>query len=455
MFRFTFLRINSIIPIIVNLYPKTLALNGSLRSSFGFTLIERMLPNLGFDPEFKKLLESKPLKFLFDTSDVMMYFEGKVQKKRQNYILSTQKFDFWREKLNKKNLIFPINPNLAISPLFREESNYTGYYFFEASNFIDDLIHQFTIYYNLRIPSKAKKILNTLFCFGKLFKLAEGRMFKQLLLQRVRKKLEISTNKHIASFFLKKFILKNQNTSFPKFNAFKPKKFLEIYHWFLEKAGYLHYGKINTGVFLIWRSMIKYLESLQQEEQFRNKKGKLLENWCYEQAATRGFSAKKLILRNKGRKPTQNYSEMKKQIEDFSGPILKFEFEFPQKKQKYSFAEYDLLFKIKAHLFIFEMKATAAPIKEHGDYFNWIGMFNYNLAKLNSITELLKDAIKTNLVNDGFFQGIKHYHSFIIQTEGLISNVYVMIPQGYVKFLDIIKDYIEKNALDEFLFNLL
>ncbi|TKJ23364.1 MAG: hypothetical protein CEE43_04300 [Promethearchaeota archaeon Loki_b32] len=38
---------------------------------------------------------------------------------------------------------------------------------------------------------------------------------------------------------------------------------------------------MKSPVLLIWRSMIKYFEELQQDEYFRNLKGKMLERWCF------------------------------------------------------------------------------------------------------------------------------------------------------------------------------
>lgn len=44
--------------------------------------------------------------------------------------------------------------------------------------------------------------------------------------------------------------------------------------------------------------MIKYLEFLQNEKEFKLKKEPILENWCYLKVLEFGFQAEKIILRN-------------------------------------------------------------------------------------------------------------------------------------------------------------
>ncbi len=93
-----------------------------------------------------------------------------------------------------------------------------------------------------------------------------------------------------------------------KYNLFDGRIFLtQNNHIFTKKAGYEHLGNMRTGVLLVWRSFIKYVEYLQKTDSFRNYKGNLLENWGLEIAQSQKQSAEKVILKNKNQTPTKKY----------------------------------------------------------------------------------------------------------------------------------------------------
>ena len=132
-------------------------------------------------------------------------------------------------------------------------------------------------------------------------------------------------------------------------------------------AGYNHYGIIRTGAYLIWRALIKYIESLQEDDEFRSVKGKLLEKWAYEKAIDYDFDAIKLILINPKRDPTPRYKDMKEEIETFPGESLEIKAEFPEGDKSY-YHEIDLVFRVKDNLYLFECKGTRARIGEEGRF---------------------------------------------------------------------------------------
>ena len=179
---------------------------------------------------------------------------------------------------------------------------------------------------------------------------------------------------------------------------------------------------IHTGVFLIWRAMIKYMETLHREDEFRNTKGMLLENWCYEQALNKGFEVRKIIITNTNKTPTNKYKLMKEQIQDFNGLVEGHSFKFPKGHEQFYFGEFDIVIRIKEFLVLIECKGTIAPIQEGGDYLTWTSNYHKNMTILDSKTQALEFGIKNNLIKNDFLSGIKEYVPLMIQTEGIFSE---------------------------------
>ena len=166
--------------------------------------------------------------------------------------------------------------------------------------------------------------------------------------------------------------MKKEEITFPSaIKDFNSRGFIEEYNEFLTYALYQISGFCYTGTFLVWRALVKYLESLQSEKEFQKQKGILLENWCKDRAEEAGFQTIKIILRNTRKTPSPIYNKMKQQIRNFTGKMLEIEVPFP-KNYKPTFHEIDFAFKIENSLCIFECKSTRVPKGAFGDLVYWI-----------------------------------------------------------------------------------
>ena len=198
--------------------------------------------------------------------------------------------------------------------------------------------------------------------------------------------------------------------------------------------------------------MIKYLESLQNENTFKTEKGLLFENWCCNKAIEFGFQPEKIILINKHKPLSSIYDKMKEQTKDFPKPAIELEVEFPP-NYKFSFHEVDLAIRIEKYIFIFECKTTNQPIGELGDYLKWLDNFGFNIQLLINKGNILLHNITNGTINHPYLQGLKHFVPVIIQTEGIISKFLGLDTSGYLHFLGVLRGNIEDNTIREFLKN--
>ena len=259
-----------------------------------------------------------------------------------------------------------------------------------------------------------------------------------------------SIEKSIVKSFIVKFACSSGNGLFPKeFKRYEPKQFLQEYYDFLGYSCFKYSGMLYTGVYLVWRAVIKYLEELQQDEDFKNLKGKLLENWCYRKAEKYGFSAEKIIITNTLSKPTPRYFEMREQIKEFPKKPIEIEVEFHANDQSY-YREIDLAFRIQDHLFLFECKGTSAPIGEEGKFFSWGFHFEKNMDSLSEKASILYYNIKNGIIEHPFLKGVEITILEIIKTEGLLANYGVMFPIEFEQSLKTLREEIDKNNYDEY-----
>ncbi len=415
-------------------------------------IIENYLPQLDFDPLFQEILSSNAIKFLFYTSapKSLLMFDGKP--KDNWYVPELFIFhEFLEARRDPKKKLFKINPELGISRFLLTYTNYMGIFHFGSFKLINEIIELFTKYYSIRIPSKKEEITKFLLCFGELFKLSEGKLYQELSWRNSVERLETKVSQDDAKFFVDKFILEKNYKEFPdNYEDFDAQEFLQLYHKFLIYTGYSHFGIVKTGAYLIWRSLIKYLESLQGLEEFYKAKGELLEKWAFEKAIEIGFMPEKIILINPQREPTPRYEAMIKQIESFPRPPLKLEVKFPEEDHSY-YHEIDFAFRIQNKLFLFECKGTKAPIGEEGKYIKWVVHFLDNFELLKRKTRILHHNIKNGNIKHPFLDDIEEEVLNIIKTEGIYSYWCELTTHEYVYYLRNLRESIDNNTFNEFL----
>ena len=416
-----------------------------------FTIKKNLLPKLEFDPEFHQVLENEALKQLYDTTFIKDYVASR-ETKQHKYV--PEKANFIRNQKiyeDKKTKIFDIDPKLHIASFAYRHFNVFPHIFLSSHAQIDEILRVFINFYSNKLIIKKEEIEIVLSYFGVLLKLMEGWLYKKFRYGQLLKKLSLVYSKAKAILFLKKFCLNQKNMSFSdEFNNFNAIDFTFQHHKFLSFAAYQISGIVYTGTFLIWRAMIKYLESLQNEDEFRLQKGPLLENWCYEKAVEFGLKPEKIVLRNPKCSPSYLYNKMKQQTKDFPKQILELESEFlPDDKSSYH--EIDLAIKVEDYVFIFECKTTSVPIGEYGDYVNWLDNYGSNIQLLIRKGETLLHNISNKIINHPSLLGIKFYVPFVLQTEGFISNLHGLDTSRYLELLRQLQDKISTNRIKEFL----
>ena len=439
---------------LINSFPSDLKAIAVKNYLTGFTIHEKMLPRLEFDPEFQKILEHEAIKELYDTSFIDDYFEPIPPKRNKKYLIN---MNLLKEVLKIRERpylrIFEMDFELGISKYNYKSIQYAGVFFLSNNQQIEDIIGLFKKYLLKMVPSKRYETLIYLDCFEQLLKLIEGKLYEKLRYGNVLKKLKSKVGKKEASKFLNSFCLNKTNHDFPrKYDNFKPKKFLNRYYDFLKFACYRYSAYLYTGVFILWRALLKYMEILLNEEEFKlDRKGALLENWCYHWAVKYGFQPEKIVIINPNQKPTPNYYKMIQQTKNFPQSRLELEAEFSPEFNNYYFQEIDFAIKIDNYLFLFECKGTLAPFSEEGKYIKWVDNFYNNFDLLMQKGELLMKNIEKGIINHSFFQGVANFIPIIIQTEGLIAHYCTMTTLGYLAFLDEASKAIGSKKFNEFI----
>jgi hypothetical protein len=203
-------------------------------------------------------------------------------------------------------------------------------------------------------------------------------------------------------------------------------------------------GVVYTGLLTIWRALIKYLENIQKTDEFQDKKGKMLENWCYHKAAEFRLHVEKLIFRNPNRDPSERYFDMKEQVKDFPKRALEVNALFPE-ESKSTYEEVDLAIRVHEYLFLFECKGTATYRGTQDNFLRWIEKFNREIKSLNWKGKLIKTNGKRGYFNEPFLQGIKFFVPYHIQTEGIFSDDRILSPKGFEGLLAQLRKYIDSG----------
>jgi len=392
----------------------------------GFSIIYRFLPDLEFDPEFLKIVDSKAVNQLYYFTYPRNYLD---EHGIQRYIYPVrpeikQEYDEALRDWDKK--LFSFNHELVNYTAFlKNAANYVAVLDYGSTELIAEVINLFTQYYSLRVPDMATEIGTTLQYFEILFELARGRFYKKVPWNVLTRKLSEINEDKSDKIFLDGFCMTKTDIEFPnKLNEFNSIKFISRYYDFLKFAGFYYMGYFYTGALLIWRAMMQYFEDLQRTLEFRKVKGDLLENWALEQVQNYGFPVEKLILRNKNLEPTKNYHLMLEQVNSFNKEPIILEAEFIDHQRSYSFHEIDLVFRVENTLFLVECKGRSIPLSKPEKFMNWANLFLAVYDLLTKKTQNLGHIIEKDYGNHPLFKGLADLVPIIIQTEGVISHEY-------------------------------
>ncbi len=412
-----------------------------------YSRINSLLPDLEFDPAYRSVLDCEALKQIYDTSIITDFLDSKPPKGLK-FPPERHLFEKY-QKTNRFKRIFKIDSSLGISKFTREFFNYAGISILGSKVQIDEIISVFMKYYTNRIPSQKDKIILNLTCFGELLKLVEGKLYVKLRKGNIINRLKEKVSKNKYTVFFEKFCLNSKKIKFPDdFYYFKPRYFLWEYNKFLSYCMYNISGVVYTGLLVIWRGLIKYLESIQKTEEFQDKKGKMLENWCFNKAVEFRLPVEKLIFRNPKLDPSEKYFEMKEQIKDFPNPPLEVNANFPD-GSKSSYEEVDLAIKANEYIFLFECKGTATYRGTQDNFLLWIENYNKNIKSLNWKGMLIKTNSKNSYFNELFLQGIKHFIPYHIQTEGIFASDRILSLKGFQGLLAQIRNFIDSGQFGD------
>ena len=210
------------------------------------------------------------------------------------------------------------------------------------------------------------------------------------------------------------------------------------------------------GCFLVWRSLIKYLESLQQSPTFRSLRGALLEAWAYEEAIKLGFLAEKLILINKNKDhPTDKYKRMKDQISSFPKPPLELKIPFPEKYNRFYFQEFDLVIRVKNYIFVIECKGTCIPKGEWPKIFLWFEKLRQENLLLHRKINLLYELLQSRATQHPFLDGVEKVVQCHLKTEGILDKFITFSMGKFKEYLKILKNHLDEDKFDQFIKNYL
>lgn len=414
----------------------------------------RLLPQLDFDPEFKKILDDEAIKELYDTSFITDWLDSKPFKKRKYEIKLPIAKEILKLRAKPYKRLFEIDPDLNISKFNYKQILYFGNYFFASNEHFKDIIRLFKQYYTKRIPTKAIEISKVLDAFLIFSKIIKRKTYEKIRLSKLKTNLRKELDRDTVNQFIKLFFFTKSRKTLQLENTKNSVSIIfKVYHDFLCSAGYIYSGVVHTGIFSIWRALIKYFESLHKDEVFKKLKGALLENWCYEKATALGYNSKKIILTNPLVEPSDDYYKMLKQIEDFPDEHLSLDCEFYGDYSKYDFFEIDLAIKIPKYLIIIECKSYGIPFSEDARFISWMDNFRRNV----HLTIMIGNHIIENLKNDNiqhkFFEDTQKFIPIIVQTEGLFPDYGIIQFSHLERFLKDLKEHIRNDTVEEFLKN--
>ncbi len=411
----------------------------------------KFLPDLDFDPKFQIVIDSEPIKYLYQILNITNISEQRFDSK---YLPNR---DLWenisREMLNPVQTPLGINPRLSIALDAKMFNKAYGTIFFGSKELIDNIIDQFIDYFCDRFILQEDVIHDTLLCFGTLLKATEGSGQTEILFNKVKEMMMLEVEEKFAVNFLDKFIGKKQFEIMESdWNRINYKMLIRDYQDFVKYAGYSSLGKIYTGSFLVWRSLLKYLETIQQDLEFKSLKGALLESWAYNEAINLKFSAEKLILVNKTKKnPTDNYKKMKEQIKTFPKKPLELRIDFPETYSSFYFQEFDLAIRVENYLFVIECKGTSVPKSEWPKVVFWVKRLQEEHFIMSKKVSLLEILLGNSTIKHPFLEGVVKVVQCHLKTEGVLEKVGTFTMKMYSEYFKILRDYLDRDEFTEFI----
>ena len=412
----------------------------------GYFFTNKYLPDLHFDPNFIEIFNSEALQFLYN---VMSPSGGLELQERfmpsPDLMLSTIMQNPFASKLD-------IDRRFKLSLDTANINDYTGVILFGSEELIGECTCLFTQYYCNMIPRLKTEIEETLSCFKTLLLLMEGKTMEVFKYLEVRTSLEEKVSKPRARTFLDTFCMNKAYEKFPQMSRdFKADQIIEGYGSYLNYFGYTYLGQIYTGVFLIWRALLKYFEKLHREKEFYTQKGVLIEKYCFNVLEELGFEPKKVILKNSNLPKPPKYYKMRAQVKDFRDKTLKFTFPFPDSFKNSPFKEIDLLVKIKDLLFVFECKGTAYY---KGTFPIFAKMYEYlkrDMRVNNERGDLLMEGLISGDIEHPYFEKkITIRLGSVIKTEGIITETGVLTIEGFTNYFRELREAIDTNSLEKF-----
>lgn len=435
---------------LLNVFPLDFKLKDIKELRELFKIEYRFLPDLDFDPEFQKILDSDPIQHLFYLLNPQVLLEkGYISKYRPD---KSEWIETNKEMFNPSQNPLNINPALEISDDLRISKAF-GLLIFPTKKLIDEIIELFIKYYSKRFPLKAGSIRDVLLCYGVLLKKTYKKGYIKIQFSSLKKAIAIRVGEKAAEEFLNKYTMNNQHIKFKDTSkSFDYKKLIQEYQEFLKYTGYVSLGMVHTAVFLVWRSLLKYLESLQQDPNFKFLRGELLEIWAYNHAVKNGFKAEKLIITNANRKnPSKYYLKMKEQTKNFPKVPLELNIPFSEEKNNHFYMEFDVTFRVKNHLFAIECKGTSIPKSQWPQVYLWFNNLNKEFRNSrDKINHLLK-LIKLGRIKHPFLKGVDSIVDCHLKTEGLLHKKGIIFSmETYKDYLKNLKEHLDNGNFDEF-----
>jgi len=435
---------------LLNFLPLNFKLEDIREISENFIIEYKLLPDLDFDPKFQKILKSEPIKYLFHDINpnnlLEMQLKSKFAPNKELWLEITQ------EIFDKAQSPLDINPNLIIAEEARLFYRAYGTLYFGSELLIDEIIDHFIEYFCDYIPSKEDQIRDNLLCYCVMLKATKGKGCFEINYKKLRDLMLTEVEEISANAFLERVIyLKTYEDFKENWSKNQYKDLINSYQIFLRNAGFVYHGKIHTGVFLIWRSMIKYLETLQSELKFKILRGKLLENWAFNEIVNLDFWTEKLILLNATRINLSNkYHKMKKQIEDFPKSPLEIKIPFTRNYEKYYFQEFDLAIRVQNYLFIVECKGTRIPKSEWPRIIYWLDRLRSEALLLRKKINLLDNLLKSKVINHPFLNGVERIVQCHLKTEGVLDKIGTFSTRTFKAYFKTLKKYLDDNQFQEF-----
>ncbi len=414
-----------------------------------YVISHHFLPYLDYDPEFQKIIDSEATTQLFCITRPKEYLD-KHNLKRYNYPIEKNIEGEFNDAMKRWEVkLFTYNPKLTT---YNEFLSYGANFFavkdFGSKQLMREVIDLFREYYMLRIPSRREEIGKYMDLFESLFGLAKGRLYIKFPWNKLKNKLLLKYDEETVKSFLDKFCLQKSFLDFPKeLGNFDPLDFISEYNDFLNYSCYCLTGQVYTGAPLIWRSMVKYFEELQNTDEFRDQKGALLENWCLKLIEEHGFQVEKIILKNKDVEPNDNYWDMKEQVKSFNKEPLEFEVEFIDHQKKYPFHEFDLIFRVEKLLYVVECKCTAIRFSQTTKYVSWGSRFERVFDVHSKKIDNLKYNVEKGKISHPLFNDLVEYIPIIIQTEGIFHGTFGVDTDTFRVVLANLKKYYEDGDL--------